>query len=262
MNSPTGAARFICLQGKSHVELKDHNVVNKLQLQYSASEDEYKPVTFFIILAADMADKIRQKVVRSIQSSFKKKVNVVVESQYTATFLNLRSSQMDAILTDAFRVGDPVLAGAQAQLSGMYIREIAMALVITTHLAVTGAWPKIADLRGSDWLSRVLSTQRTGKDLGFDPYSGFNTNEPDVNVMLRDIPPVANRYFADNALTGLLEVTEEFELEDDGTLRLAINENQALYCLAFEAVVRYDLDGEALINYLLDLLFPETESPR
>lgn len=261
LHSPTGASRYICLQVKSHIELHDQSVVNKLQLQYSASEDEYAPITFFVILAADMTDKIRQKVVRSIQSSFKKKANVVVvEPQYTATFLSLRSSQMDAILTDAFRTGDPVLTEAKAQLSGMYIREIAVALVISSHLAVTGAWPRISDLKDHDWLSRVLSTYGTGKDLDFDPFSGFNKHEPDVNVMLRDIAPVANRYFAEIALARLLEMTDEFELEDDETLRLAINANQALYCLAFEAVVRYDLDGEALINYLLDLLYPETGS--
>ncbi|MEU5554098.1 hypothetical protein ABZ738_30425 [Micromonospora sp. NPDC047793] len=262
LHSPTGATRFICIQVKSHIELDTHEVVNKLQLQYSASEDAYAPLMFFVVLAADMKDKKRQKIVRAIQSAFKKKKNVaVVEPQYTATFLGLRRSQMDALLTDAFRVGDPIIADARNQLSGMRVREIALALTIASHLAADGAWPKRSHLRNNDWLERVFSTGATSKDMFYSHEGGAdNSGESDVDVILREIVAVGDRHTAEGALARLLDVTEEFEIAENETIQLPIDGNQALYCLALEAAVRYELEGEPLVNYLLDLLYPPSDS--
>ncbi|WP_367133258.1 hypothetical protein [Saccharothrix sp. HUAS TT1] len=111
--------QFICIQVKSHDELANPEMVNKLLLQYGDADDHYAPMSnFYVALAADLNDaKKQQQVVRRVQQKFAKKSKArVVDPAYLATFLRMTPSTMDSIVTQTLRKGDPVMTAALADL--------------------------------------------------------------------------------------------------------------------------------------------------
>jgi hypothetical protein len=246
LHGPSGATRFLCIQVKSHVELAKESVAGTLLLQYSRTEDAYAPLAYFVVLAANMLAKPQQKSVRAIQSAFKQKAGViVVDPQYTATFLSLKSGQMDALLTDIYRSGDPVTEEARSELSRMRPAEVVLALTVAARYLDNGDWPSIDELRQADYFARFLCG-RAGR---------LHIDEEDYSKVLRITARIVDSAVFEQRLYKLMEATEEVDCVN-GYVRLPVNQHRALYCLLAEASVKYDEYGDGLVEYALNLIFP------
>lgn len=293
---------FIGFQVKSHSELSEPGIVNKLLLQYSAASDHYAPMlNFYVVLAADLtAADSRKSVVRNIHQAFSLKPKVrVVDPLYTATFLGLTPSAIDSLTTQTMRTGDPVLTAAKGDLhrhpldaaiillmvvgvvegrfhvsmdellhnrwlqaivelvpfpslaSTAYGRSFDSSPILESALRDSLGLPSSASSREADrskgWA--YLSNSQVLKSLPDDLlrcYLSANSATPDAASRLAEVlPPVVNRLEGDE-LTGLDPDFKEFRIE--------VGEHVALLCLVAEGKARHALDGQQLIDYLVQLL--------
>lgn len=148
---------FIGLQVKSHSELTDMEVVNKIILQYAKAVDYYRSMsTFYVALCADMTQKTkRTAVIRKIHQELATKPAVrVVDPTYMATFLWLPPNAMDGLITRTMRTGDPLMTAARADLVRHPLHAAIVILLVVN--SVEGGRPiRVQDLLDSPWLQSV-----------------------------------------------------------------------------------------------------------
>lgn len=244
---------FLCLQVKSHVEITQPKLANELLLQWQRSVDRYKPLRYYILLFADLASAKHQRAIRSVESAFVKKPAVsVVTPVYLATFWRLRSDVMDALATSVHRSGDPLIADAGASL--MELDTAPQAGLVLALLAnhVVGKRSVSREALGmSDWFVKLVCS--------VEPLSPYWENPPTNLQKTRSL--LRTRSNADSSvyeqrLTAILAAIEEDLDLDEGRGQIALADPwHPLVSLMHEAVAKYDLTGDALIRYMLTLLY-------
>lgn len=156
-----GEETYVGLQVKSHKELIDQDLTNKLVLQWSESMDHWgKAMHLWCpILCADISSKNQslQQRLRSIRKVFAKKSGTnVIDPGYVYAFLNLRPTQMSSLVTLTARTGDPVIADARADLIRHPVQSaILISTVCETLRAQQSQWVTVEQLEQSTWLQHV-----------------------------------------------------------------------------------------------------------
>jgi hypothetical protein len=165
----TGSATsYVGLQVKSHEELLDFSVVNKLTIQHVRANDRYAPMLdFYIVLAANLDEKGKHHaVIRGIHQEFSTRRGVhVVDPLYVATFLRLSPVAMDGLITRTMRTGDPVLASATSDLSRHPLHS-AIILRLVVAMVEGRTWLSTNDLIADTWLQAVCETMPIARLMG------------------------------------------------------------------------------------------------
>lgn len=287
---------YVCFQVKSHKELAAEDVTGKLRQQHSESVDHFgEKALWCLVLAADVsnADRELERRLRSIRKAFAKKPRTaVIDPPAVAGFARLSSTHMSGLVTLTLRSGDdPVLADARADLlrhpvqSAVLIRLVAETLTsdASTHFAA-----ELADcpwMRGVSWrtpwnpahdgmrmtwgLPWDLSAQSSGQneEAKTEASVGIDLTLPEIQDLAWLLQPrlddaddhqsaerLAQRL--PSAIDALIASDDVIET-DGGALYLAPSQHPALFALAAEAMVKYDLSSRDLLEHLIHVLFPD-----
>ncbi|MDQ1745673.1 MAG: hypothetical protein QOE23_4012 [Pseudonocardiales bacterium] len=283
-------ARFIGVQIKSHHEFVTENPTSKLIQQYHTAREYYgDDLTYYILACCDPSVPQVQDRLRDATSRFTKNSRViVVEPAYALSFLALRPAQLDSLITQTLRTGDPIVATGRNELIGMHPLEAAILLHLVERV-ICGHQIEARhdDLERDTWLGAVAARadqeQRDTEQAGLawddpsviapprfpqplpdeeywmhegrvmDAYPGVRNLDPHQLAEL--LKPSDSRGLADPQ--SLIDALDSLQGDDrvtvtDTTIRLTVNESLALVTLAGEAILRHDLDGQDLIDYLIE----------
>lgn len=287
---------YVCFQVKSHKELAAEDLTGKLRQQHSESVDHFgERALWCLVLAADVsaADRELERRLRSIRKAFAKKPRtVVIDPSAVAGFVGLSYTHMSGLVTLTLRSGDdPVLADARADLlrhpvqSAVLIRLVAETL---TSVASTHTLAELTDcrwLRGVSWrtpwdpahdgmrmswgLPWDTSAEASGQDDQGETRApaGIDLALPDIEDLAWLLQPRSDdpddHHSAErlaqrlpNVLDALIASDDVMETED-GALFLAPSQHAALFALAAEAMVKYNLSSGDLLEHLVHVLLPD-----
>ncbi len=283
-------ARFIGVQVKSHPEFVTENPTPKLIQQYHTAHEHYgDDLTYYILACCDPSVPEVQDRLRDATSRFTKNSKViVVEPAYALSFLSLRPAQLDSLTTQTLRTGDPIVATGRNELIGIHPLEAAILLLLVERF-ICGHQieARYDDFKRDAWLGAVaaradqeeweteqaslawadpsvIAPPRFPQPLPdeedwahegrvMDAYPGVRSLDPDQLAEL--LKPSDSRSLADPQ--SLIDALDSLQGDDrvtvtDTTIHLTISESLALVTLAGEAHLRHDLDGEDLIDYLIE----------
>lgn len=283
-------ARFIGVQIKSHHEFVTENPTSKLIQQYHTAREYYgDDLTYYILACCDPSVPQVQDRLRDATSRFTKNSRViVVEPAYALSFLSLRPAQLDSLITQTLRTGDPIVAAGRNELIGIHPLEAAILLhLVERFICGHQIEARYDDLERDTWLGAVAArtdqerwdTEQAGlawadpsvialprfpqplpeeeywihEGRVMDAYPGVRNLDPDQLAEL--LKPSDSRGFADPQ--SLIDALDSLQGDDrvtvtDTTIHLTVNESLALVTLAGEAILRHDLDGQDLIDYLIE----------
>jgi hypothetical protein len=266
-------SRFIGIQIKSHIELREKGLVMSLRDQLSRSEDRYDPLLrWYIFLGADISDKTDRRTfqrVRTIQAEFAKKPKVtIVDPVYAVTFLRLSKAQMDSLITLTLRSGDPLVEEAAADLRRHPVEAALLLRLVTNTVGREAVATTLEELQSDPWVREIALSTPLDEEL-YDPETGEYPDEyPEgmsdlpKNVLRELITPKA-RQEEDNKSSWISRLAIHIdrlsdELDgDDVKFLVPVNLHPALYALAAEGRVKHDYESDELVEYLIDVILGE-----
>lgn len=301
--------QFIGFQVKSHRELLTEESVAVLIRQHFEATQHYSPLlTYYIILAADLSIKGDQhRVVRAVQQRFSKTKDVrVVIPQYITTFLRLRRTAVDALVTQTMRTGDPVTTSALGDIQRHPLAAAVLLRLLETQLRGVPA-VSVDDLVSDPWLQAVAEATPAARlrDTPFEraidgrfykeeeyrkfvglpppaePAPNINTGSlkrlgewQHLDEYLEEISGGLRRHLLlpnvqagpdssarlSELLPGALDMLDEelyFRTAERDAMSINLDEHMALVAIASEGIVKHDLEGDDIIEYVVSLLLPD-----
>jgi hypothetical protein len=260
-------------QVKSFDDLKKDDYLQNLKAQALESLNNIKGLgKYFIVLCTD--PKEHKKKIRFIEAAFKTTDRTeIIEPEFVYTFLFMPKTRVEAIVKRTMEADDYVFKEALASLNFETPTAKALAVLLSVYFVTTGN-PQIAfaelnddnalrtiyeelrerqaELIASTLRERdeVLESLRDGAEYGQDE------DESDDEDGYDNEPPVELEDFA-------LQLVSDIALLEDAVLEVGSSSEsyqilteqlRPLCAVAFDALVRYQYNGEQLLEYMFSVM--------
>lgn len=258
-------SKFIAFQIKSFEDLNCEDYLRRLKAQCFEAQSEYdhKLEQYYILLCTDKSAQENQ--IREIKKAFGTSHPVtVIDPQYAITFLRLNEIRIAAIVDSVLRKDDVIYKKVRQTIEDLTPTETALTIAIVYESIIDRKTNLDMELiRSSNFLKEVYNrvpdyprdyyffydedlSNIDGEDDDSEEKSkeaseSYEDRKRDFNIRLsEDIDVLNGGLFSISAESGEMELDYEYGLPIEAIL--------------LDARVRYEYNGDALLNYILDTL--------
>jgi len=199
-----------------------------------------------IFICCDLTQKGMKERVRRINSVFVKEPDVsIVEPGQALAFLRRSTLEIDSMIKVQVSTGDIVLRLALKSVEDLSLRQRAVLLYILWngfyHHSTTG----VEDLCRSAFVSRAYEQ---ALDVAMNAL--VDGDEDSIEDLTDDSDEFSARLATD------LESLEAVSLQrtDDERYQVRFSEADALMAVMLDGAVRYDYEGDQMLDYMLSLI--------